>query len=389
MTTQTPDEITALSLWGTRAGGTAPERAQDALNALGQAMQTASPEERARLRHRVGYLALMAGDVRTKAVEAFTLTRDGARESGDKALESLALCGLATAYDHIGQRHEALRYAQEAEALATESGDQRVLAMAYNAQAQFYKETGQNERARELYQRMLAIGETLGDERLVMGAHIGLGRAMPMASAPEAIGHYEQAVELAKTAGDAPSLALCYNNLSDWMIYTGRYERAIQMREECLALARKHGLRTLIGRSLIGMAKAYTLLGDLAKARELLDRGFPTAVSAHDIEGDLHSSLNLAYLYVQQGDVPRATDLYRQTLERSLAAPDHACAVFAQRALDMLADGTLPGPGILPPMPVTDEVLRELDEAELEGVVGGAGGVLFRTYPTGDLSWGG
>jgi tetratricopeptide (TPR) repeat protein len=183
---------------------------------------------------------------------------------------------------------------------------------------------------------------------------------------------------------------VCYNNLSDWKINTGRYAEAIALREECLRLAQKHRSRIGIGRSLIGIAKARTLMGDLSAARELLDKGLPALLSAGDLEGDLHSSLNLAYLYVRGGDIPRACELYRQTLERSLAAPDTACAIFAQQALELLADGEVPLPAIVPSSPVTDELLGELSDEELEAVVGGVSMAALRsTYPTGDLAWAG
>src|SRR6185436_1425350 len=287
------------------------------------------------------------GDARPKALEAFNLMREGALKTEDKHLEALADVGLSTTYDFIGQRHEALEYARQAVQIAQVIGDQRLLALALNSEAQFYKENGENERAFELYQRIEALGQAVNDSRLVMAALIGMGRTTPMSQSPLAITRYEKAMEMAQAAGDEGTLVLCYNNLSDWMIYTERYSDAITLREKCLELARKRNARPEIGRALIGLAKAYTLLGETDKARALLNQGFPTVVSAGDLEGDLHSSLNLAYLYVQTSDIPRATELYRQTLERSLAAPDHACAVFAQKALELLADGKLPAPGIL------------------------------------------
>src|SRR5262249_971832 len=161
---------------------------------------------------------------------------------------------------------------------------------------------------------------------------------------------------MARALGDEVALMVCYNNLSDWKINTGRYDEAIALREECLRLAQKLHSRIGIGRAMIGIAKARTLMGDLAEPRPLLHKAVPAVLSRGDLEGALHSSLNLAYLYVRNGDIPRACDLYRQTLERSLAAPDTACAVFAQRALELLAGGEVPLPAILPSSPVTDEL---------------------------------
>lgn len=396
-----PHELTSLALLGTSAGdgetgrrtGSASADLHEAINAIGLALQDASAAEAARLRHRLGYLAFFTGDVRGKALEAFSLMLEGASKAGDRGLEALAHCGLAAALDFVGERRESLKHAHKAKRLAKKLGEPRILALALNAEAQFYKENGDNPRAFELFKQIEAIGLDLDDRQLVMGAHIGMGRTAPMEHATVGIGHYEQAIEIAKATGDEPALALCLTNLSDWMIYTGAYDEAMRLRDESLALSRALGLRPLIGRCLIGQAKIHTILGDLDKARELLDRGFPVVVSTGDLEGDLHSQLNLAYLYVAAGDVPRAVDLYRQVLERSLAAPDHACAVFAQQSLELLGDGGVPKPGILPDRPVqgaldaaVDFELGDLEPGEAD-LVGAVGGARSYSYPTGDMTW--
>ena len=92
----------------------------------------------------------------------------------------------------------------------------------------------------------------------------------------------------------------------------------------------------------MGLGKAYTLLDDEARAWAFLNRGLPVVVGMGDLEGELHTSLNLAHLYVRHDDIPRAVDYYQRTLEKSLAAPDAACALFAQQALDQLAEGRCP-----------------------------------------------
>ena len=395
MYTTTFDELAALALWGTTAdhhAGAPPTdlgaRAEQLMQAIQDTLPGADSLERARLRHRMGYLALLTGAARTKSIEAFTMSRDGAVKAGDRALEGLALCGLAVAFDHVGERHKSLASAEAAEHIAHELGDQHLLAAALGCRAHYLKETGENERARAVYREIKAIGEAIDDTRWVMAALIGLGRTLPMSEAPEAVASYEKALELATASGSPARVAIIYNNLADWALYRGEIDEAIALRQTCLDMAVHLGLRPIAGRAIVGLAKTHSFRGDLATAKVLLDRGFPAVVSAADIEGDLHCSLNLAYLHLQQGDIARATELYRHTLERALQAPDHACAVFAQRALELVAEGQIPLPGIMPAQPVTDELLTDL---QLEAVAGGAGMRNLRdlklTYPTADLAW--
>lgn len=269
---------------------------QQVIDSIGEQLRTADSEEQARLYHRLGYVAFLLGDVRTKALEAFNLMLERVDRLEDPALQAMAHIGLAAALDTLGQRYASVEHARQAAKLASTIGEQRLLALALNTEAQFYKENGQNRRAYELYQVIDQIGGELDDQELCLIGRIGMGRSVPMSEATVAIEHYEQAIVMAKLYGDEGALAVCYNNLADWKINTGCYQEAIDLRQKCLQVSRKINSRLGVGRALIGMAKAHTLLENLSEARTLLDRGLPTVLSAGDIEGELHSSLNLAYL---------------------------------------------------------------------------------------------
>ena len=223
-------EMRALSLLGTPQMATLADWLpldnqkvdwQPVINTIGQAMNQAGEQKAARLRHRLGYIAMIRGDVRTKAIEAFTLVQTSAERLQDARLEAMAHNGLAAAYDTIGERRQSLQHARTAAQFAQKAGDQRLLALALNHQAQFHKENGENRRAYELFQIIGEIGRQLQDDELLMGSEIGLGRTTSMAKAPTAVAHYERAIAMAKARGDEMALATCYNNLSDWKINMG------------------------------------------------------------------------------------------------------------------------------------------------------------------------
>jgi tetratricopeptide (TPR) repeat protein len=385
------DELRALTLWGAvsswpgafTGGPDACASWQTVTDAIARELAQSDPRRQAMLWHRLGYVAIVMGDVRTKAHEAFTCMYERAIELEDPRLRAMAAIGLSRVHDTLGERHRSLALAQEASQLADATGDQRLLALALCMCAQFHKENGANEKARELFAEVGEIADRLADNELRMAALIGMGRTTSMAKPFTAMGYYEAAIEMAKSAGDLHSLGVSYNNLSDWKINTGRYEEAIELREKCMRIAEQLQSREVKGRALLGIAKARTLMGDLDSARNLLNTGFPTALSVGDLEGDLHACLNLAYLYVKAGDVPRASQMYRDVLERSLAAPDYSCGVFAQRALAMLGNGEIPKCAIIPDNPLTSE----LNADEMEAVVGGTNSQLHMIYPTADRTW--
>lgn len=358
-----PDELAFTSL-------------TEALSASEQKLDGASRIEQMQLYYRIGFCALMLGDVRLKAVQAFTQMHVLAHDLGDKRMNTWAHLCLGYTYDVIGSRNQALYCAQEAQKMAQELGDRYLEALALNEQAQFLKENGQNVKAYALFSQIEAIGVELDNPELLLGAQIGFGRTTPMSQPFTAVAHYEKAIAMAQDMGNLGALALCYNNLAGWKTNMGLYEESVALHEKCLEVSRQIESKQAVGRSLVGIAKTKTLLGQLDEAYALLNRGLPVVLSAGDIEGELHTYLNLAYLYVQKGDIPRACDYYRLTLDKSIAAPDHACAVFAQKALELLADGGIPQPGILPAKPLTLEFIAE----DIS---------LGYTYQTGDQRWGG
>lgn len=336
-------------------------------------IQIHEQESEARLKafdyFRAGARALAVGDVRTQALDAFDVMHKLATRIHDAELTALALVGLSATYDLLGRRHDSLSAARRAQRLARATGNERLEALALNAEAQFLKETGRNPEALALFRRVEETGRRLNDDRLVMAGLIGRGRTTAMHQFEAAVGAYQQATEIAQTLGDRVALAVCYNNLADWMIYGQKYEDAIRLREQSMAISQTLGSRIGVGRALIGIAKAETLLERYDRAWDFLRQGLPYILSTGDMEGELHAYLNLAHLYAREGDIPRACDYYQRTLDKSLEAPDSACATFAQAALELLCQGALPRPGILP-----------------ERQVGSESGAF---YPTGDMGWSG
>ncbi len=366
-----------LSMWGV-PGSPSPAMATGGaavapdLAGLGRHLAAAAApgwREQALLAFRLGWLALLQGEVRSQALPAFDRMHSLAAAMHDQALQALARIALAVARDTVGQRQASLAAAQGAERLATAGGNVRLVALALNAQAQYGKEAGDYAQALALFRRLQAIAVAAGDAALQMASHIGFGRSLPMDEAPAARQHYQQAIAMARQQGDLLSLSLCYNNLADWHIYAAEYAESIALREQSLDLSRRCGDAEGIGRALLGMAKAETLLGHPTRARELLHQGLPLVLRAEDVEGELHACLNLAHFYAQDGDMPRACDYYQRTLDKSMAAPDAACARFAREALARLAAGGVPQPGIL-----------------LQPAAAGTGPYL---YPTGDRRWSG
>jgi tetratricopeptide (TPR) repeat protein len=335
------------------------------------ALATTPPSDRILVYHQLGCAAFALSDVRPGALDAFTAMRDLALAQGRTALAALAHSRLSRSYDILGRRWMARREAEAAVRLAREAGDERVLAHALGSLGQFYKETGDNPQAHSLYQQMHAIGTALADDEVLLHATLGLAVSLPMAEADQAIRHNQAALALAEKLADPLAVIVCYNNLADWLIITGDYAGAIAMREanlrRCAALDYKLGTV----RSLLGLGRAHSMLGDVDGAWATLRQALPLALDIGDAEGEIVGYLNIAHLYARQGDTPRARDYYARARTQSEAAPDSACYHFAVRALDQVAAGQVPLPAVLPPRPATPDNIRAAPAQFKYGYAGG------------------
>ncbi|TAD78208.1 MAG: tetratricopeptide repeat protein, partial [Oscillatoriales cyanobacterium] len=83
---------------------------------------------------------------------------------------------------------------------------------------------------------------------------------------PQAIGAYEQALELARELGDQEAEANSLNGLGNADYYLGEYQRAIDFHEQSLAIRRDIGDRKGEAISLIGLGDAYHALGECQRA---------------------------------------------------------------------------------------------------------------------------
>jgi len=338
--------------------------------------------ERAMICYNIAGLAYLMGNVREKAQQALTEMHEIAGQLGDLELEVLALNGLSAVHDHIGLRHQSLDEATKAEQIAREMGNERLVALSINSKAQFFKENGKNPAAFGMWREVLDIAERQDDARLRGMALMGMGRATSMADMALGRAYFDQAIEICKVAGAEYALAVCYTNRADSSIYVGDYEEAIDFHAMIADLSARIGDKVGVGRTMVRRAQAFSLLGDYDTAEAYIKTALPLVLSTADIEGELHSYLVMGHLNVVRGDIGRACEYYQRTLDKSLLAPDSACAIFAQRALDEVAEGRIPPPGILPPEP-----LKKLAQIKDELLLKEVHHILARTYDTADRSW--
>ena len=253
----------------------------------------------------------------------------------------------------MGTRHESLRLADEAEERPRRRRSDG-LAYALNNQAQYHKETGDNPRANTLFTHVYAISKALADERCACVASSAW--AAPPRWSPQS-GPWattSRPSRWPKRWTNTRALGICYCNLADWKVFTGEYDAALDLYMRSADYAAAAGRQGRRGPHPDRPGASIRLRHDYDAAWAFLNTALPLLLSTADIEGELRAYLNIAHLYVVQGDISRACDYYQRTLDKSILAPNSSCMIFAQQALDQVANGPCQ-PGIDAMEPITGQ----------------------------------
>jgi class 3 adenylate cyclase/tetratricopeptide (TPR) repeat protein len=280
-----------------------------------------SHEETETLFNQAEQIASQAGDVRSRAIllasyaivkglsdgdlrEYVRLARQAmalAEESGDPAL----YVGLATPFALflVGEYREGVAICDRAIELA--DGDPTLGAgILYGCPYAFYcafkgfllAELGELEEGRRLIERGRKIAREQGDVEVVGWSHMYSAWMAYFAGEPEAaLGHAQQALEIAERIGGSFSRAAAWFFLGAAERMRGEWRRAIEAIKRAQAIALEgrtavegEGWRlALLGESSLG-------LGDPERARALVQEGLEFARARGHVPGKMLASLSLA-----------------------------------------------------------------------------------------------
>jgi len=179
-----------------------------------------------------------------------------------------------------------------------------------------YRTLGQVERAVKFYEEALAIARKIGD-RVGEGQCLGnLGTAyLDLGRVKQAIAFYEQALEIFRQIGDRRREGVVVGDLGNACYNLGQFERAIKLYEEALAIACSTGDRSGEGRCLGNLSRTYRMLGQVHRAIELYEKALAIAREISDRVGEGRCLGNMGRAHFDLGRVEQAIIFYEQALE--------------------------------------------------------------------------
>ncbi len=194
---------------------------------------------------------------------------------------------------------QALRYVEEAKALAIKLHDERGEADSWNHIGVIYYRRGELIDASKAHLKALQIRETIGDKRGLAKSYINLGNIYSDQHSNElALNYYKQAAALLNEVGEQNGQAAIYLNIGGIYIDQQQYGLALDFFREARARARKEGKRDLEAQAITNMGVVFgPRLKRYDEALENYKEAFAIQESLGDKSGMADVAINLGEVY--------------------------------------------------------------------------------------------
>jgi len=273
----------------------------------------------------------------TEARKIYNLMLEIARETGQIAIQSRAMQGMATSLTYLGEHREALESAIQAEALARKADSRKDIIRSLWLQGSARYRLGEAKLALTLSEQALAIARNLND-RFEMARCLNL-----LGAVNYILGHYhlaeehwENALSLFQELGNRRKVVDLLSNLGVISEAYGDYKMALERYHMALDVAREMGYRDGEIIVLPNRGGAQAALGDFIVAEAALREAVHLAGAA----GSYVLALTYAYLAeacLGQNKMEEALDAAQQALALGQEAESPEDIGMAWRALGMIA----------------------------------------------------
>jgi tetratricopeptide (TPR) repeat protein len=294
---------------------------------------------------------------RSEAVAMYQAMRETAAGVNDFLLEARACNDLARVHRYLGQMHQGIGFARQAEVLARRAGQggdeaasqraQVELARAVATQGWNYHGLGQPEEAIALGERALGLARAAEKPPVIALALNLLGVAHTALGNHERGAHYgQEALELYRMTGHRWGVGIISNNLGENARARGDFERALGYYEDALAIARETGNRESAISCFNNIGGVRLALGQPAAAEAALREVF-ARVGDRGWFGLSETSRYLAAAHLAQGRQEEALRAAQQALALAREGGQRDLAGAAWRILGRVAgeSGAAVAPG--------------------------------------------
>jgi tetratricopeptide (TPR) repeat protein len=254
-----------------------------------------------------------------------------AQSRGDAINEHVWLSNLGNRYLSLGQLETAMLHYSSAMQNAEARGDERGICFDYIALGTCNAQLGLTDAAREWYEKAQGIARTLGDMAAEGYCHANLGIIYTTLGLPtRAIAHHDQAIAIAQDLGTRLEQARRMSNLAETLLAIGQFDEAFETLRQSKDIASSIGYKRGLNFSGGILTTAYLLTGDFTAARKAAEEAgeFDTPQNNHNVMvglgiaalrlGDHETAMGNFLLAIQEGEAQ---------LEQNQRSAEAMCAV--------------------------------------------------------------
>ncbi len=261
----------------------------------------------------LGQAAELQGDAES-ALRYYDQALAIARELGDRTTEARLLYDQGLVAAERGDPGKTTEHFEQALAVVTETGNRTEQLGLLNLMGLVAKEFGWPDMPERYFNQMLAVAREANERAAEIDALFYLGEMARVHERPaEARSYYEQALTIAQKEHNRTAEGKALH----WLVSVeDRLEQRVRLNEQALAASRESGDRQNEGVVLNSLAQGYTETGRYDEARRCLDQAL---LIAHEIDDPLFEAFSvlnsMGYLAVSQGNKKEAAGYFQQALD--------------------------------------------------------------------------
>lgn len=238
-----------------------------------------------------------------------------AQARGDVINEHVWLSNLGNRYLSLGQLETAMLHYSAAMRNAEARQDERGVCFDYIALGTCNAQLGLLDAAREWYEKAQGIARNLGDVIAEGYCHANLGIIYTTLGLPtRAIAHHDQAIAIAQDLGSRLEQARRMSNLAETLLAVGQFDEAFDTLRQAKEIASDIGYKRGLNFSGGILTTAYLLTGDFAAARTAAEEAgqVDTPQNNHNVMvglgiaalrlGDYETAANNFLMAIQEGE---------------------------------------------------------------------------------------
>jgi tetratricopeptide (TPR) repeat protein len=227
------------------------------------------------------------------------------------------LADMARMYSRTENETEALSLANRATKLAEKLNASEIIASSYGTLGMVFAEIkGDRKKALEYYEKSLQIALENDYMESALRAYNNICAALEDEHDHEkALEIGETGLKLAKKIGAIFWIIWTGSGLADTYISMGNINKGITQAEESATLAKKAANISGLGFSLSVLGRAYQILGEREKSEQFLTEALDIAKKAEDIQQTCISHRNLGILYYEDTEYAKAKEQFKQSFD--------------------------------------------------------------------------